>query len=261
MSAPHPFDLSGRVAVVTGGAGGLGFGMAETLVRCGCGVSLWARREDKLAEAKAALAPHGAPVHTRRTDVADPDDVAAAMADTLAALGRVDGMFANAGVGGGAKPFADRTLAEWRELLATNLEGVVTCFQAAVRHMQARAAAGDPYGRLVATSSVASLDGAAFNEHYGASKGALNSLVRALAVEQARHGITANAILPGYAESEMTEGMFDNAKFMAAVPKRIPARRFGKPQDYGGIAAYLMSGLSAYHTGDSFVIDGGYTIF
>ncbi|MEM6438215.1 MAG: SDR family oxidoreductase [Pseudomonadota bacterium] len=259
--APHPFDLSGRVAVVTGGAGGLGFGMAETLARCGCAVSLWARREEMLEAAREALAPHGAAVHVRRTDVSDPADVDAAMTETLEALGRVDGMFANAGVGGGVKPFADRTLEEWRALLATNLEGVVLCLQAAVRHMQARAKAGDAFGRLVATSSVASIDGAAFNEHYGASKGALNSLVRALAVEQARHGITANAILPGYAESEMTAGMFDNDKFMAAVPKRIPARRFGKPSDYGGIAAYLMSDLSGYHTGDTFVIDGGYTIF
>ncbi|MEO0678821.1 MAG: SDR family oxidoreductase [Pseudomonadota bacterium] len=259
--APHPFDLTGRVAVVTGGAGGLGFGMAETLARCGCAVSLWARRADKLDAAKDALSPHGAPVHIRRTDVADPADVDAAMADTLAALGRVDGMIANAGAGGGVKPFVDRTPAEWRDLLAVNLDGVVACFQAAARHMQARAGQRDPFGRLVATSSVASLEGAAFNEHYGASKGALNALCRALAVEQARHGVTVNAILPGYAESEMTQGMFANDKFMAAVPKRIPLRRFGKPQDYGGIAAYLMSDLSAYHTGDTFVIDGGYTVF
>jgi len=141
------------------------------------------------------------------------------------------------------------------------VDGVVRCFQVAARHMIERGAQGDLFGRLVCTSSVASIDGAAFNEHYGASKGALNSLVRATAVEMARHGITVNAILPGYAESEMTSGLMSNEKFVQSVIPRIPARRFGRPDDYGGIAAYLMSDLSSYHTGQCFVIDGGYTIY
>jgi NAD(P)-dependent dehydrogenase (short-subunit alcohol dehydrogenase family) len=124
-----------------------------------------------------------------------------------------------------------------------------------------RAGRGDAFGRLVVTSSLASVFGTARNEHYAAGKAALNALTRALAVELARYGITANAILPGWIKSEMTQGIMGNDKFVGAVMPRIPMRRFGDPQDFGGIAVYLMSAASAYHTGDLFMIDGGYAIF
>ncbi len=116
-------------------------------------------------------------------------------------------------------------------------------------------------GSLVATSSMAALMGAARNEHYGASKGAVISMVRALAVEYARHGIRAHAILPGWVETEMTGDAFANERFVGNVKPRIPMRRWGTPDDFSGIAVYLMSDASAWHTGDSFVIDGGYTLF
>ncbi len=258
----HPFDLSGRVAVVTGGNGGLGLGMAETLVRMGCAVSVWGRNPEKNDHAEATLtALGGGAAAAEHCDVTDRRSIDRAFARTLDRFGRVDGMFANAGVGGAPKSFVERSHDEWRALMAANVAGVADCFQVAARHMIDRAAEGEPFGRLVATSSVASLEGAAFNEHYGASKGAVNALVRALAVELARHGITANAILPGYAESEMTAGLFANEKFVRNVAPRIPMRRFGRPSDYGGVAGYLMSDLSGYHTGQCFVIDGGYTIF
>ena len=114
------------------------------------------------------------------------------------------------------------------------------------------------FGRLVATSSLASLFGTARNEHYAATKAAINALCRALAVELARHGVTANAILPGWIKSDMTAGIMANEKFVANVMPRIPVRRFGEPEDFGGIAVYLMSKASSYHTADCFVIDGGY---
>lgn len=261
MTKTHPFDLSGRVAIVTGGNGGLGLGMAETLAQLGAKVAIWGRNPDKNAAALARIQAHGGDHIALECDVCDWGQIDAAMAQTIEKYGRVDGMYANAGVGGGAKPFVDRTAQEWSSLMAANVDGVVRSFQVAARHMIQRAADGDAFGRLVCTSSVASIDGAAFNEHYGASKGALNSLVRATAVELARHGITVNAILPGYAESEMTEGLMANDKFVRNVMPRIPARRFGRPDDYGGIAAYLLSDLSGYHTGQCFVIDGGYTIY
>lgn len=261
MSKNHPFDLSGRVVVVTGGNGGLGLGMADTLAELGASVAIWGRNEAKNAAALDKINAHGGDHIALACDVCDWAQIDAAMAQTLEKYGRVDGMIANAGVGGGAKSFVDRTAEEWRSLMSANLDGVVRSFQVAAKHMIQRGIDGDPFGRLVCTSSVASIDGAAFNEHYGASKGALNSLVRATAVELARHGITVNAILPGYAESEMTSGLMANDKFVRNVMPRIPARRFGTPEDFGGIAAYLMSDLSAYHTGQCFVIDGGYTIF
>jgi NAD(P)-dependent dehydrogenase (short-subunit alcohol dehydrogenase family) len=256
----HPFDLSGRVVVVTGGNGGLGLGMAQTLVQLGAHVAIWGRNADKNAAALKDLTAQGSAV-ALACDITDQGQVQDAMSQTLDAFGRVDGMIANAGVGGGPKSFVDRSAQEWSDLMAANVQGVVSSFQVAARHMIERAGEGDPFGRLICTSSVASIDGAAFNEHYGASKGALNSFVRATAVEMARHAITVNAILPGYAESEMTEGLIANEKFVQNVIPRIPMRRFGRPSDYGGIAAYLMSDLSSYHTGQCFVIDGGYTIY
>jgi NAD(P)-dependent dehydrogenase (short-subunit alcohol dehydrogenase family) len=116
--------------------------------------------------------------------------------------------------------------------------------------MTERATSGDPFGRLVATSSLASLFGTARNEHYAATKAAINALVRALAVELARQGVTSNAILPGWIKSDMTAGIMANEKFVANVMPRIPVRRFGEPSDFGGIAVYLMSKASSYHTAD-----------
>ncbi len=114
---------------------------------------------------------------------------------------------------------------------------------------------------LVATASLAALMGAARNEHYGASKGAVISMVRGLAVEYARHGIRAHAVLPGWVETEMTADAFANERFAANVKPRIPMRRWGTPEDFSAVAVYLMSSASSWHTGDSFVIDGGYSLF
>ena len=210
----------------------------------------------------AELSELGAKVEARVCDVADRTGVENAFAATLDAFGRVDGCFANAGIGTSFRlPFVDRSEEEWRRMFATNLDGVFHVFQVALRHMINRAEGGDRFGRLVATSSIASLLGASRGEHYAGTKAALNALVRALAVEHARYGVTANAILPGWIETEMTADATHNEKFVANVLPRIPVRRFGAPDDFGGVAVYLMSDLSAYHTADCLVIDGGYTAF
>src|SRR3984893_13499803 len=256
------FDLSGRVAVVTGGNGGIGLGIAQALASAGCDVSIWGRNADKNKNAAATMTSSAGEVGTRICRVSDAVSVKSAMAATLERFGRVDGCFANAGIGGGGRhAFIDRTEEQWRTIFATNLDGVFHVFQAAARHMPERATAGDPFGRLVATSSLASLFGTARNEHYAATKAAINALVRALAVELARHGVTANAILPGWIRTDMTAGALANEKMVGAVMPRIPMRRFGEPTDFGGIAVYLMSKASSYHTADCFVIDGGYTAF
>jgi len=256
------FDLSGRVAVVTGGNGGIGLGIAQALTDAGATVSIWGRNADKNTKALAAITAKGGKAEARVCDVTDPASVKAAMQATLDAFGRVDGCFANAGIGGGGrKSFIDRSEEDWRKMFATNLDGVFHVFQVAARHMTERAAAGDPFGRLVATSSMASLFGTARNEHYAGTKAAINALVRALGVELARYGVTANAILPGWIKSDMTQGLMANDKFVDNVMPRIPMRRFGDPSDFGGIAVYLMSKASAYHTADMIVIDGGYSVF
>jgi NAD(P)-dependent dehydrogenase (short-subunit alcohol dehydrogenase family) len=256
------FDLSNRTAVITGGNGGIGLGIAQALAAAGCNVSIWGRNAEKNKSAAASMAAAKGKVDTHVCDVTDVASVKAAMDTTLKTFGRVDGCFANAGIGGGGRhAFIDRTEEQWRTMFATNLDGVFHVFQAAARHMTERATNGDAFGRLVATSSLASLFGTARNEHYAATKAAINALVRALAVELARQGVTANAILPGWIKSDMTANFMANEKFVSNVMPRIPMRRFGEPSDFGGIAVYLMSKASSYHTADCFVIDGGYTAF
>lgn len=259
MSA-HMFDLTGRVAVITGGATGLGLGMAEALKGLGCTVSIWGRRKDVVAKAAGDLG-----VHSQVCDVADKEAVDAAFAQTLSDLGRVDGMFANAGVGGVLGSSLARSESDWDKVLNVNVKGVAYCCAAAAAHMVERAKNGDPFGRLVATSSLASSLGAPRNEPYSATKGAVNSLMRSLAGELARYEITANAILPGFAISDMTKELIADDRFNEAVMRRLKMRRndeprYGEPADYGGIAAYLMSNASGYHTGDCFTIDGGFSL-
>ncbi len=256
-----PFDLAGKVALVTGGNGGIGLGMAEALAEAGADLCLWGTNAKKNEAAKARLAKAGRTVETLVVDVSDEGAAEAALAETVKRLGRVDACFANAGVTGRAKSMFDLDGKEWRRVLRVNLDGAFFTLRVAAKHMVARAEKGDPGGRLVGVASLAARSGAARNEHYAATKGGLVSMLKAMAVEFARYGITANAILPGWIETEMTAPTFANEKFAANVLPRIPVRRWGKPADFGGIAVYLASSASAYHTGDEILIDGGYWVF
>ena len=251
------FDLTGHVAVVTGGNSGIGQGIAEGLAQAGADVALWARREDRTAQAAEEVARHGTRVVAVACDVADAASVQGAAARTLDELGRIDSCFANAGVGGGATSFLDLSLEEIRRVLQVNLEGAFLTFQAAARHMVERGGGGS----LVGVSSLAGVEGVARNQHYAASKAGLLALVRGCAVELARHGIRANAILPGWIETPMTDGMLDHEVFRERVLPRVPARRWGRPEDFAGAAVYLASPASAYHTGDELTVDGGYRVF
>ncbi len=197
----------------------------------------------------------------QRCDVADEQQVDACFGEAVATMGRVDTCFANAGVSQKRAPFHELATDEWRRVLSVNLDGAFFTLRAAARHMIDRAKQGDPGGRLVGVASTAAVHGAARAEAYAASKGALIAMIRALAVELGRYGVTANSILPGWIETEMTAAGIADAKFARAVLPRIPARRWGRTDDFGGIAVYLASDASRYHTGDSFVIDGAYTLF
>jgi NAD(P)-dependent dehydrogenase (short-subunit alcohol dehydrogenase family) len=251
-----PFDLTGKVALVTGGNRGIGFGFADALAQAGATVAIWGTNEKANREATQRLAAHNVQTRAWTVDVADEAQVAVAMLDVVATFGRIDSVFANAGIGGGARSFAEFPTETYRRVLSVNLDGVFFTLR-----MVERAKAGDPGGSLVGLASLAAIEGAAKNEAYAATKGAVVSMIKSIAVEHARYGIRANSILPGWIATDMTQGAQDNAAFAEKVIPRVPMRRWGEPKDFGGVAVYLTSDASSYHSGDSFVIDGAYSIF
>lgn len=255
------FDLSGRVALVTGGNSGIGLGMAEGLARAGASVEIWGTNAEKNALAVERLKAHHARVGARQVDVSSEERVRAATAETVAAWGRLDVCFANAGTANPWKSFLDIGGDDYRRLMAINVDGALWTMREACRHMRARAEAGDPGGSIVAVSSMVSTQGAPHNQDYAASKAAVQGFVRGIAVEFARYGVRANAIEPGWVESEMTAHLQQNQKFTDKVISRVPQRRWGKPEHFAGIAVYLASEASAFHNGDTIRIDGGYSVY
>ncbi len=255
-----PFDLTGKVALVTGGNGGIGLGMAEGLAAAGASVAIWGMNPDKNAAAEQALAAYGVPVLVQRIDVADEAAVVAGVAGVLERFGRIDFCAANAGIGGGA-PFVSQTTEGWRRVTTVNLDAVFWTFRETVRHMVARAEAGDAGGSLLVTSSTSAIHGAPGNQAYAATKAGVQAMIRGLAVEHARHGIRANAVLPGWIATDMTAALQNWDRFNEKAIGRVPMRRWGEGADFSGIAVYCASDASRFHTGDSFVIDGGYTIY
>lgn len=252
------FDLRGKVALVTGGNSGIGLGMAEGLAQAGANVCIWGTNPAKNEAARKQLEAHGTRVLALRCDVADEAQVDACFKETVDTLGRVDSCFANAGVGSGSPlPFHQQPTEVWRRVWAVNLDGAFFTLRAAAKHMVERGGGG----RLVGTASASAIHGAARGEAYAASKGALIAVMRGLAVELARYDITANIITPGWIETPMTARSVGNEKFESAVIRRVPFRRWGTGQDFAGVAVYLASDASKYHTADNFVIDGGYTRF
>src|SRR5689334_5474087 len=222
------FDLSGHVALVTGGNSGIGLGMAEGLAQQGAAVAIWGTNPAKNSAAAERLRVFGTPVFDRVCDVGDHQAVIDSMAATVAALGRVDSCFVNAGVGGQAPSFVGMTEDEWNRVMRVNLDGAFFTAQEAVKQMVAQSPQG---GSVVFTTSGSAKYGQQRGQHYGGSKGAVISMMKGIAVEHARHAIRCNAILPGWIESDMTAGALGWDKFVEKVLPRVPLRRWGKPTD------------------------------
>ncbi len=243
--------------VITGGNGGIGLGLAEGVAKAGAKVIIMGRDRGKLDSALLHLAKVGnAEIEALEIDVADESSVIEAFSAARGVFGRVDSVFANAGVSARLSSFVDTSLEDWDKVLRVNLLGAVLCFREAAKIMISQGEGGS----LVAISSVLAILGAAGIIPYAASKTAILAVVRALAVELAPQKIRVNAILPGWVETEMTAPLLVSQKFLSSTTERFPAKRWGRPEDFRQIAAYLADPTNIHHTGDSMVIDGGYTL-
>ena len=256
------FDLRGKVALVTGGNGGLGLGFARGIARCGGDLVIWGRNPTSNAAAVEQLASYGGRVIAQSVDVADELAVVEHIGEAVRQMGRLDCVVANAGISTHCKSFLDMSTQQYLELLEVNQHGAMYTLREAARHMVARSEAGDPGGSLIVCGSMTALRGAPGMQHYAAAKGALASIMRCIAVEFGSHGIRANMVVPGFIVTGMTTGgdgvsADDADRLEQMMAERAPLGRVGLPEDFEGIAAYLASDTSAFQTGSVIPIDGG----
>ncbi len=248
------FDLSGKVALVTGAYRGLGFAIAQGLARAGAHVVLNGRKKDLLDAAAGKLQALKLSASAAVFDVTDGDAVRKGVAAIEAERGHIDILFNNAGIQRRGA-FAEFPLEQWNEIIATNLTAPFIVSQAVLRGMIER-----KHGKIVHIASLMSELARPTVVPYTAAKGGVRQLTRGMAVELAQHNIQVNAIAPGYFATEMNRALIDNAEFNAWVCKRTPAGRWGQPDELAGLAVFLASAGSNYITGQMFVVDGGMSV-
>jgi 2-deoxy-D-gluconate 3-dehydrogenase len=250
----QPFDLSGRVAIVTGGNGGIGLGMSRGLASAGASVVVAARRVDRNQQAVAELMALGAQAMAVEVDVRSEASIKDLMRRTVERFGRLDILINNAGTNIRRQP-QDMTLDEWNTVLETNLTSAFLCSRDAYPHL--KAAGG---GKIVNIGSMMSIFGTPFAPAYAASKGGIVQLTKSLATAWADDHIQVNAVLPGWIDTELTRsGREELPEFYNRVLGRIPDGRWGEEQDMAGIAVFLASSASDYITGAAIPVDGGYS--
>lgn len=251
-------DLTQKVVLVTGGNSGIGLGFAEGCAHVGADIVIWGRRAEKNAEAAGYLRSLGAgQVFCETVDVSDEQQVIDGFSRSVEQAGRIDCVFVNAGISTMASSFPDMTTKMYDDLITINQHGSFYTLREATRHMRARFHKGDRTGgSLVICGSLTVFSGIQGNEHYAAAKGALASMLKGIAVEMGQYNVRANMIAFGFFESAITQT--DQALAIAKqIVERTPMRRAGRLQDIHGLATYLCSDLSSFHTGDIITLDGG----
>ncbi|MCC7276300.1 MAG: glucose 1-dehydrogenase [Alphaproteobacteria bacterium] len=248
------FDLTGRVALVTGGSRGIGWEMARALATAGASVAVVGRDRATLDARVADLEGMGSAGFGIAADLSDPKAGAGVVAECEAHFGRVDILVNNAGVNH-RRPLAEFDLADFERVLATNL---TSCFALAKAVAPGMAARG--HGRIISTSSIMASTARPTIVAYVAAKGGLSSMTRGLAVELGPGGITVNAIAPGFIATDMTTPLQQNPEFDAMIHGRTPLRRWGRVDDLAGATVFLASDAASYLTGQTIIIDGGLTI-
>jgi NAD(P)-dependent dehydrogenase (short-subunit alcohol dehydrogenase family) len=254
------FKLTGKTCLVTGGSRGIGFGMARALALAGADLMLWSNQPSSLASAAEELARTGQRVLTRLVDVSDESQILSGMDHFRSSFGRLDGVIGAAGIAPADNPFRSSETIARREVFAVNLDGTYWTFRECCRLFEEQARAGAGGGSIIGIGSLAGRFAAPMIESYAASKLAIEGVIRSIAVEMAKFGIRANAVIPGWIATDMSQRYRQKEAVNDKIIQRIPARRWGTPDDLGGIAVYLMSDASAYHSGDCLVIDGGYSV-
>jgi NAD(P)-dependent dehydrogenase (short-subunit alcohol dehydrogenase family) len=249
-------DLAGLNVVVTGGNSGLGLGMSIGLAKAGANIAVWGRNSARNKAAVEEIAAFGGQAVAVDCDVAEEDQIEAAMARTVAELGPLGAVFANSGIAGHTT-LVDTSLDEWRRIMAVNVDGAFLTARAAARRFIEQ----DTGGSLVLVSSTASIFGATGVGAYSASKCAVVGLGRTLAVELARHRVRCNILVPGWTRTAMNETMQQNDRFMDATTARTPVRRWATPDEFEKVAVFLADPEQTYHTGNEVRVDGGYSIF
>lgn len=246
------FDLTGRVALVTGGNGGIGLGLARGLARAGASVMVAGRNAEKNAAAVAAL---GVAAASTVADITDEASVNAMVAHTVEHFGSLDILVNNAGTNIRRRP-EEYATADWHTVIDTNLTSAMLASRAAHPHLKAGGK-----GRVINNGSMLSIFGLPLHVAYAASKGGIVQLTKSLAVAWAADGITVNAILPGWIDTELTrKARRDMAGLEADVLKRTPSGRWGDPADFEGVAVFLASDASAFITGTAIAVDGGFSV-